>query len=588
MAIQGPLKVSFGEAFPFGAFVVGPVEPVRDFDASKGGAQVQARDKATGEPLWQVDVLDADPSARERTVRVKIAAPVQPVPPAAADGVPFTAVEFDGLTVTPYVKETGMGRGRLAFSLRARPGCAQSSSRPARPRRSRRPEMTRGGVLAAVVANLAAYLLLVVGLVWACRLTVRWARGRRGWRERRRQIRCARQVVRGWPALAQALGLTVVEPARWSWTRCRPRPARTLIPAVSVRPTGDGVVVDIACIPGVSLHELTARTDHLANAWGCQRVTVEQTGPGWLRAWGMRVDPLTHPYAVPLPSSTPALLERLHLGRDQHGQSVTVRLANVAGIVVQGLPGYGKTTLICHLLRQLLGSAAVQLAVVDGKGGPDYDDLAPRCWLRAGDDLADALAVVEAVHAGMVRRQHQLRAALGVKNLWQVGPSERWPLIVLVIDEAHTFFYTSAKGAAKEDLERSHRMIRLVEQLVKKGRNVGLLTILATQRGTADAIPTSIRDICSVRVTFAVASSDAAVAALGVGLRDHPEADPQLLQDPAYVGVAVTQVEGRPGFTRVRVPQVDDQELADLARATSSLTADPARLLAPTAVEVAS
>jgi S-DNA-T family DNA segregation ATPase FtsK/SpoIIIE len=448
--------------------------------------------------------------------------------------------------------------------------------------------MDTGHALGALVANLVAHLLLVVLAVGVCRLLVRWGRARRGWRACRAQTRHSRQVARGWPALAQALGLTMVESAHWSWTRCRLRPARTLIPAVSVRPTGDGVVVDIACIPGVSLHELAARTDHLANAWGCQRVTVEQTGPGWLRAWGMRVDPLTHPYALPNPTTAPAAFDCLHLGRDQHGTPVTVRLANVAGLVVQGLPGYGKTTLICHLLGQLLGSRAVQLAVVDGKGGPDYDDLAPRCWLRAGDDLADALAVVEAVHAVMIRRQHQLRATLGVKNLWQVGPSQSWPLVVLVVDEAHTFFYTTAKGAAKDDVERGHRMIRLVEQLVKKGRNVGLLTVLATQKGTADAIPTSIRDICSVRITFAVASSDAAVAALGVGLRDHPEADPQLLQDPAYVGVAVTQVEGRPGFTRVRVPQVDDQTLADLARATSSLTTDPARLLAPAPVEAAS
>jgi S-DNA-T family DNA segregation ATPase FtsK/SpoIIIE len=440
----------------------------------------------------------------------------------------------------------------------------------------------------ALVANVLAYLLLVVLLIAAARLAVRWGRARRGWRARRRQVRYARQVTKGWPALAVGLGLTVVEPARWSWLRAGQRPDRTLVPAVAVRPTGAGIVVDIACLPGVGLRELTARVDYLANAWGCARVTVEQTGPGWLRAWGMRVDPLTEPYRLAVPSSSPASLERLHLGRDQHGTPVDVRLANVSGLVVQGLPGKGKTTLIYHLLAQLLASPAVQLAVVDGKGGPDYDDLTPRCWRTAGDDLGDALAVVEAVHDVMARRQRQLRAALGVKNLWDVGPAERWPLLVLVIDEAHTFFYTTAKGAAKEDVERAHRLIRLVEQLVKKGRNVGLLTILATQKGTADAIPTSIRDICSVRVTFAVASSDAAIAALGVGLRDHPEADPQLLQDPRYVGVAVTQVEGRPGFIRVRVPHVEDQALAELAQATAGLTADPARLLAPTAVEAAS
>jgi len=427
-----------------------------------------------------------------------------------------------------------------------------------------------------------------MGLAW---LLERWGRARREWRARRAQVRHARQVAKGWPALAQALHLTAVEPASWSWLRAGQRPARTLYPSVSVRPTPDGVVVDIPCVPGVGLAEVAARSDHLANAWGCQGVTVEQTGPGWLRAWGMRVDPLTHPYTLPIPTRVPPTLDWLHLGRDQHGQPVAVRLANVAGLVVQGLPGYGKTTLICHLLGQLFASPAVQLAVVDGKGGPDYDDLAPRAWLRAGDDLADALAVVDAVHEVMARRQHQLRAALGVKNLWQVGPSAHWPLVVLVVDEAHTFFYTTAKGASKDDVERSHRMIRLVEQLVKKGRNVGVLTILATQKGTADAVPTSIRDICAVRISFAVASSDAAIAALGVGMRGHPDADPQLLQDPAYIGVAVTQIEGRSGFTRVRVPLVDEKALADLALRTAPLVADPARVLGPervAAVEVAS
>ncbi|WP_224387528.1 hypothetical protein [Pseudonocardia sp. ICBG1293] len=56
-----------------------------------------------------MSVLDADPEARrsEKTVVVKIAA-----------GLPFRPVEFDELTVTPYVQETG-GRPRVAYSFRA-------------------------------------------------------------------------------------------------------------------------------------------------------------------------------------------------------------------------------------------------------------------------------------------------------------------------------------------------------------------------------------------------------------------------------------------------------------------------------------
>jgi len=120
VAIQGPLKVEFGDVFPHGAFLVSAVEPVRDFEASSPGSAVQGRDKTSGLPMWQVDVLDADPQARERTLRVKIAASVQPVPPEALAGLPFRPVELDGLTVTPYVKESaGLGRSRVGYSLRA-------------------------------------------------------------------------------------------------------------------------------------------------------------------------------------------------------------------------------------------------------------------------------------------------------------------------------------------------------------------------------------------------------------------------------------------------------------------------------------
>jgi hypothetical protein len=86
---------------------------------------VQQNDKHTGLPLWEVEVIDADPDARQRTVKVKVAAQVQPVLPAPAPGSPFTAVEFEGMTVTPYVDTgrcQGNGKkcgGRLAYSIRA-------------------------------------------------------------------------------------------------------------------------------------------------------------------------------------------------------------------------------------------------------------------------------------------------------------------------------------------------------------------------------------------------------------------------------------------------------------------------------------
>ena len=85
MALQGPIPVEFGNVFTHGAFAAGGFEPMRDFDASSPDRFVQAKDRQTGQPVWVVEVIDGDPAARDKTVKVKVAAPVQPVLP-TSDG----------------------------------------------------------------------------------------------------------------------------------------------------------------------------------------------------------------------------------------------------------------------------------------------------------------------------------------------------------------------------------------------------------------------------------------------------------------------------------------------------------------------
>jgi hypothetical protein len=58
MALLGPIPVEFGMVFPSGAFAAGGFEKARDFDKSKGDLLVQQADKATGLPLWVIEVID--------------------------------------------------------------------------------------------------------------------------------------------------------------------------------------------------------------------------------------------------------------------------------------------------------------------------------------------------------------------------------------------------------------------------------------------------------------------------------------------------------------------------------------------------
>ncbi|KIH96648.1 plasmid replication, integration and excision activator [Streptomonospora alba] len=130
MAIQGALPVEFGTVFPHGAYALG-VEPITDFETKR-----PQMDKVSGLPLWAVDVIDADPEARgkQKSVKVKVAAEHCPTLPDEVPGLPFRPVEFEQMSVMPYVDDSGR-RPRVAYSLRARgvktPGGNGAASRKA-------------------------------------------------------------------------------------------------------------------------------------------------------------------------------------------------------------------------------------------------------------------------------------------------------------------------------------------------------------------------------------------------------------------------------------------------------------------------
>src|SRR3954464_11455186 len=121
MALLGGYRfaVAMGDVFPDGCYAMS-VEQAQDYD-EKSGRRTPSKEKQTGELVWTVTVIDRDPLAREKQVKVKVTAPYQPVLPGEiAPGTGLHAVDFTGLTITPYVNEgRAGGRARMAYSLRA-------------------------------------------------------------------------------------------------------------------------------------------------------------------------------------------------------------------------------------------------------------------------------------------------------------------------------------------------------------------------------------------------------------------------------------------------------------------------------------
>ncbi|MGY4710950.1 plasmid replication, integration and excision activator [Mycolicibacterium sp. CBM1] len=134
MAVPKWLRVPHQQVFPHCAFLVSDVSPVIDYERSTKDNRVQAHDRESGLPLWQVEVLDGDLAApkRTRTVTVKFATTTQPERPPNIDGMPFTPVVFEDLSVLPYVDRSGES-GRIAWSFRASGMSAAQAKSPTPP-----------------------------------------------------------------------------------------------------------------------------------------------------------------------------------------------------------------------------------------------------------------------------------------------------------------------------------------------------------------------------------------------------------------------------------------------------------------------
>ncbi|QEV19612.1 FtsK/SpoIIIE domain-containing protein [Streptomyces alboniger] len=438
------------------------------------------------------------------------------------------------------------------------------------------------------IAPLVVQLGLAVMAVWAVVWVVRYVRADAMTRQ---SIRQAVRVRWGWRRLAPMLKLSVTDKtptalASMANTTNRPVKPRVLIPALKVRHDAYGVIARATCLPRVGLEQFQKAAPHLADAWGCTRVAVTQDKPGQVVIRGVRLDPLKIPTEHHPTGEVPDEIARWDLGVDEYAQPVSVDLTQVPGVTVAGLPGFGKTSLINRLICDWAPSPTVQFVCADGKVSTaregDYAHLVKRMFAFVGDDLEEANALFRRLVDLRRARVSAAERVLGVQSMWEVGPSATWPLVVVIIDEAHTYFrdHKGSDPKTKKLAALAAENARLVEDLVKKGRSTGILTILATQKSTGDAIPTFIRDVCPIGLSFAQKTAEAAVAALGEDIREWPDANPINLQDRSYVGVVSMNHQSQPGFTRIRTPYVSGRDSAAIAEQTAHLTADPADLLA--------
>lgn len=224
-------------------------------------------------------------------------------------------------------------------------------------------------------------------------------------------------------------------------------------------------------------------------------------------------------YSAPAPD-----VLALPIGHDGR-MPIALPLRDLGSGIVGGLQGMGKSevmaSMIAGLLQQDASGQRIKIAVADLKGGVDFgripDDLAALQWPVAKSP-EEGMALVQELWGEIERRQKLLDDA-GVARIEvynQRHTDKQIPYLVAFVDEIMMLSMAAKEtGRSKEDRAQSAEFNGLSVRTIAVGRALGVSMIAATQRPSADVIPTSYRDICGMRLAFRCATGDASRAVLG-------------------------------------------------------------------------
>lgn len=292
-------------------------------------------------------------------------------------------------------------------------------------------------------------------------------------------------------------------------------------------------------IRGVPASRLVDVAKDYRNLFDAQTVTVSDDGSGALTIRWVKLNPLDEPVILTAPAQFDPSSMSVACATNASGEVSKISFREVAGVLVSGMPGSGKTAGVSSFLAPLALSSEVNLTVIDCKGGTDWSAYEPQAerFLSVGsaDDLEAVRDILEDAARLMVNRLRSQKETLGVSNFWNATERNGMPFELIVIDECQELF---VKQTDKELAKVALEVQNLATTLVKRGRSAGVCVLLITQKPTSDSIPTSIRDNCGLRIAFRLDTAEAEKAALG-GIPDDLEVPRAMAIPSARQGGAV-------------------------------------------------
>lgn len=371
------------------------------------------------------------------------------------------------------------------------------------------------------------------------------------WLHRRRTDRQDVRKAHGIAArfLAAAAGLGLAEDTQ----SCAGTPGLRSPQLYHVSLGADDVRIFVKMLPGQLLADYEEHSAALAEAMGGVSLTWKQRAHGYIVGTLRTRDPLAG--QVPLPTLVPAArVDRVLIGLLDSGRSLTVRLDQIAHMIVQGATRSGKSRFIYGLLSQLAQCSDVRISGSDVTGlllrpfvGSRHDDLA-----LGTRNIAEHAVVLERLVARMDDRIARIPDDVDVLPVDEHDPYE-----VVVLEELPGLIRAAEAVDALHKGDRKYvplvgRIRSAYGRLMAEGAKVGFRVVIVMQRADASIIGGFERGQATFRITFPVLEPSS-VQML------HPSCDTETaaLHATEKAGIALVSGPGVP-LARMRSPQMGD------------------------------
>lgn len=206
-----------------------------------------------------------------------------------------------------------------------------------------------------------------------------------------------------------------------------------------------------------------------------------------------------------IPVSSLSMYDPIHLGIDELGYGVDIQLI-YRNIIMGGEPGSGKSVGLNNIVAHGALSMDCSLWLFDAKQ-VELGLWADIADVFVGPDMTKALYRLQQLQHEMNRRYAELTRTRRRK----IDRSDPVPVILCVIDELAYYSVTTGTREQQDEFKT------LLRDIVARGRAAGVIVVAATQRPSADIVPTSLRDLFGYRLAFRCTTDSSSDIILSVG-----------------------------------------------------------------------